>query len=456
MQNFNSSNFNNYGYDLFGRVEDDENSPYAPKHPVFASGYLQDKFESDDLIINAGLRFDYIDMDSWALVDPTNPKYDEETKIISKESLKEGSSYQYVSPRLGFSFPVTDQTVFHMQYGKFVQAPSLDLSYRGMHQATSQLIGGFAFTNPIAYDLEPVRTTQYEIGFTQQFTDFAAVDVTAFYKDINGLPVYAFQDVVPGASVAQYAVYTNQDFATTKGIEVNLRTRRVERVRAEINYTYTDAKGTNSFATSGFGSVQVNNNVPTVIIPLEYDQRHRGSIVLDYRFGKDDGGPILEQLGFNVLFTFNSGHPFTFAQMPAGLGQQSPDLGFVIGDDTRQRVPAGPINSSTTPWVYNIDLRIDKTFSVFEVDFNLYLYIENLLNTKNVINVYDHTGNGYDDGFLSSPSAEGVIAGSRFTERFVDLYEAINLENRQHYLRQKGYDIFGQPRQLRLGVLINL
>ncbi|HSH24059.1 MAG TPA: hypothetical protein VLA13_00775, partial [Massilibacterium sp.] len=119
------------------------------------------------------------------------------------------------------------------------------------------------------------------------------------------------------------------------------------------------------------------------------------------------------------------------------------------------RVPAGPINSSTTPWVYNIDLRIDKTFSLFDVDFNVYLYVENLLNTKNVINVYDHTGNGYDDGFLSSPSAEGVIAGSRFTERFVDLYDAINLENRQHYLRQKGYDIFGQPRQLRLGVLID-
>jgi len=455
LQNFNSSNFNNYGYDLFGRVVDDESSPYAPKHPVFASAYVQDKFESDDLIINAGFRFDYIDMDSWALIDPSNPKYDEETKLISKESLTDGRTFQYISPRLGFSFPVTDQTVFHMQYGKFVQAPSLDLSYRGMHQATSQLIGGFAFVNPIAYDLEPVRTTQYEIGITQQFTEFAAVDITAFYKDIKGLPVYAFQEVIAGASVAQYAVYTNQDFATTKGVEVNLKTRRVERVRAEVNYTYTDAKGTNSFAQSGFGSVQVNNNVPTVIVPLDYDQRHRGSIVLDYRFGKDEGGPILEQLGLNVLFTFNSGHPFTFAQMPAGLGQQSPDLGFVIGNDTRQRVPAGPINSTTTPWVYNIDLRIDKSFSAFDVNFNVYLYVENLLNTRNVINVYDHTGNGYDDGFLNSPAAEGVISGARFTERFVDLYNAINLENRQHYLRQKGYDIFDSPRQLRFGVLID-
>lgn len=455
LQDQSFSNFNNFGYDLFGNTVDDATSPYAPKHPVFASGYLQDKFESDDLIINAGLRFDYIDMDSWALTNPSNPTYDENTKTLSDASLTEGSTYQYISPRLGFSFPVTDRTVFHMQYGKFVQAPSLDLSYRGIHQAAAQLIGGFAYGDPIAYDLEPVRTTQYEIGFTQQFADFASLDLTAFYKDIKGQPVYAFQEVQAGAAVGRYAIYSNQDFATTAGLELSIKTRRVERVRTEINYTYTDARGTNSFAASGFGSVQVNNNVPTVIVPLDYDQAHRGSIVLDYRFGEDDGGPILSRLGMNVLFTFNSGHPYTLAQIPNGLGQQSADLGFVVGTDTRQRVPDGPVNSATTPWVYNIDLRIDKSFSIFDLDVNVYLYVQNLLNTKNVINVYDHTGNGYDDGFLSSSTGEGLVQQSRFSERFADLYQAINLENRQHYLRQKGNDIFGEPRQLRLGVLLN-
>ena len=99
----------------------------------------------------------------------------------------------------------------------------------------------------MAYDPQPIRTTQYEIGFTQQFTDFAALDVTAFYKDIKGQIQYTEMQTEAGAAKAQYPTFINQDFATTKGLEISLKVRRVERVRAEINYTYSDAKGTNSF-----------------------------------------------------------------------------------------------------------------------------------------------------------------------------------------------------------------
>jgi hypothetical protein len=449
LQNTQYAAFNNFGYDLFGN--ETEEGLYAPKHPIFASGYLQDKFETEDIIINAGLRFDYINMDSWSFVDPTNPQYNETTHfpILSEEEI----TYSFVSPRLGFSFPVTDQTVFHMQYGKFVQSPSLDVAYRGAHQSAQQLIGGFAFLNPIAYNPEPIRTTQYEIGFSQQFADFAAFDVTAFYKDINGQLVYAFQPVQAGREISQYPVYQNQDFATTKGLELSLKIRRVERVRAEINYTYSDSRGTNSFAASAFGSVQVNNNVPTVIIPLDYDQTHRGSVSLDYRFMKDDGGPILENLGVNLLLTFNSGHPYTLAQ-PTSLGQSSAWTGGAIAGDTRQRRPAEPMNSSSTPWVYNLDLRIDKTVPIVNMNFNFYIYVQNLLNTKNVVNVYDQTGNGYDDSFLSSGDASNIIAGERYTERFADLYSTLNLANRQHFLDAKGFDVFSSPRQIRAGVLV--
>lgn len=451
LQEFNWESFTNYGYDLFGNEIDA--GDYGPRHPVFASAYLQDKFETGDLIINAGLRFDYMDMDSWSFEDPTDPEFDETTHIPVLSDKK--TTHTFITPRLGFAFPVTDRTVFHMQYGKFVQSPSLDVAYTGVHDAASQLIGGSAFLNPIAYDPEPIRTTQYEIGFSQQFTDFAAFDITAFYKDIKGQLVYAFQPTVPGGQVSSYPVYENQDFATTKGLEFSLKIRRIKRIRAELNYTFSDSRGTNSFVASSFGSVQVNNNVPTIIIPLDYDQNHRGSLSLDYRFEKDDGGPILERLGFNLLFTFNSGHPFTIAA-PTGLGQSQAWTGGVIGSDTRQRRPAAPMNSTTTPWVNKLDLRIDKTVPIFDVDFNFYVYVQNLFNTRNVLNVYDQTGNGFDDAFLTSGEAQNIIAGSRFTQRFADLYNIINLENRQSFQSLKGFDVFGLPRQIRFGVLVLL
>lgn len=453
MASTNFRDFNNYGYDLFGNESDVY--PYKAKHPVFASGYLQDRIELSDLIINAGLRWDYINMDSYKFADPSNPYYDNNTKIIPADSLLSGDTYSYVSPRLGFSFPVTDRTVFHMQYGKFVQAPALTDVYAGMASMVSDLKPAFAILTPTAYNPQPVRTTQYEIGFTQQFTDFAAFDITAFYKDIRGQLQYYFYPTAAGALVAKnYATLINQDFASNKGIELSLKIRRTNRIRAEVNYTYTDSKGTNSFATSGFGSVQVNNNVPTIITPLAYDQTHRGSLMLDYRFGKDDGGPILSQLGLNLLFTFNSGHPYTLAQF-VGLGQNSAWTGGIIGTDTRERRPNGAINSATTPWNYELDLRLDKTVSISNLDLNIYVYVMNVLNTKNVINVYDKTGNAYDDGFLASPDAATIIAKPRYTERFADLYNALNLGDREAALTLKGFDMFGTPRQIRVGALIN-
>ena len=222
------SNFNNYGYDVFGNETDEGSGDFAPKNPVFASAYLMDRYEINDRVINAGLRYDYIDMDTWAWVDPKLPIVDQYYHTIPDSVIKDSDVFSYLSPRLGFAFPVTDQTVFHMQFGKFVQAPSLDQTYRGEYVGVQQVLGGNLFTNPIACNPSPIRTTQYEIGFSHQFTDFPAFDITAFYKDIKGQLQYAVVSTLPGAIRAKYNVFENQDFATTKGLELSLQLRRVK------------------------------------------------------------------------------------------------------------------------------------------------------------------------------------------------------------------------------------
>ena len=451
------ANFNNYGFDVFGNETSNNDGVFAPKHPTFLSGYVTDRFEISDLIINAGLRYDYIDMDSWAWEDPLNPGIDRVNHTIPDTSYRKGDTFSYLSPRLGFAFPVTDKTVFHLQFGKFVQSPSLDVAYRGVYISAQQIQGANLFTNPIAYNPSPIRTTQYEIGLSHQFTDFAALDITLFYKDIKGQLQYTVVNTAPGAIRSKYNVFSNQDFATTKGLELSFKMRRIERFSAGINYTYSSAQGTNSLSGSGIGSVEVNGNVPTVLIPLDYNQTHRGSFIVDFRFDKGDGGPILEQFGINLLLTFNSGHPFTYSTW-AGLGQSSAWTGGLtpIGSgDTRGRRPYGPINSSTTPWVYNFDLRVDKTVNIYDFDFNIYVQVYNLLNTKNAINVYDKTGNANDDGFLNTPDAKTLIANPRYTERFADLYRAISLDNRAAAYNVYGFDVFGPPRQLVAGISVN-
>ena len=60
--------------------------------------------------------------------------------------------------------------------------------------------GGQNFINaPTAFDLEPMHTTQYEIGFEQQFTDRASFDITGFYRDVKGQIQLRNQAVSPFA-----------------------------------------------------------------------------------------------------------------------------------------------------------------------------------------------------------------------------------------------------------------
>ncbi len=446
------TSLNNYGYNEFGQAID--SGPDQAKHPNFTGIYVEDKVEFQDLIINAGLRYDRMDMDTWDLANPLQPSVDEVQYTVL--NLVKTPTFEYISPRLGFSFPVTDRTVFHLQYGKFVQSPGLDEAYRGLAAAAQQIIGGFYFTNPIGYALQPTRTTQYEIGFSQQFTDFASFDMTGFYKDIKGQVQYDQLRTTSGWVPSSYSVYSNGDFATTKGLELRLNLRRVDRAQATINYTLSDARGTNSFPTSAGGALQTGGTAnpslirPTIISPLDFDQTHRGSINFDYRFDRNDGGPILERLGVNLLFTFNSGHRFTLAS-PVGLGQQDAASGGILNNtDSRNRLPVEPINASTTPWNFNLDMRIDKTVTFAGLDLNIYAYVQNVFNTQNVINVYYATGNAYSDGFLENPNNQSVI--SNLGSRFVDLYRVVNLLDRRSNLDYNGFDLFGTPRQIRFGI----
>ncbi|GJQ62654.1 MAG: hypothetical protein SCALA702_17070 [Melioribacteraceae bacterium] len=445
---------NNYGYDLFGE-KTDEDGLTAPKKPVFLSGYVQDKIEWRDLIVNVGLRYDYIDIDNQMYLDPSRPELaiNPNSGEIDEAGLTDVPTFSALSPRLGFSFAVTDQTVFHAQYGKFVQQTRLRDAYQGVYSTAYNLRGGFQITAPVGFNIRPTRTTQYEVGFTQQVGDFASFDITGFYKDIQDQVVFDQQDVAQGSPYGAYNVLTNGDFATTKGLELSFNMRRVERFQANANVSFQDAQGTGSFPNSNRGIVGapldgVTIFRPQYISPLEYNRSFSGSVNLDYRFGENDGPSFLEEFGVSALLTFASGHPFT-----AGKG------GADLEGDARDRQPLEPLNSSRTPATFQIDLRIDKSFNIMDViDANVYLYVINLFDTKNIENVFLRTGSTYDDGYLSDPSLGGKLIET-YGPQYEAMYKAINID----YYEQWQYAVtgapyttspyfYGPPRQIRLGV----
>jgi outer membrane receptor protein involved in Fe transport len=430
---------NNYGYDVNGNPT--ESGLEAPRHPIFAAYYIQDKIEYSDLVINAGLRLDYIDIDGKEFENPNSVVFDSQDQI-NPEYLKDTKPVTQVSPRLGFSFPVTDRTVFHAQYGKFIQQSRLRDVYQGYNVIADNIKGGFAIQNPVGFGLRPERTTQYEIGFKQQLGESFAFDVTGFYKDIKDQiqirPIYAAE----GARHNQYYAFVNNDFSTVKGVELKFDLRRTERIAATIDYTFSDALGTGSNPSSSFRQIWQSPTAtpfyPQQIAPLDFNQAHTGFLNIDYRFTENDGPSVLgsqifSNMGANFLFSFKSGFNYT----------RWDDESF-----GNRRFPTEALNTSTTPWTYQVDFRIDKTFKIGPLEPNIYLWVINLLNTQNVLSVFNVSGDPYDDGYLTSreglQQVENIrrFYGDEKAEQFSSLYTALNYD----------FNNFGPPRQIRLGI----
>lgn len=400
----------------------------GPRRPVVGGIYVQDKVELRDLIMNIGLRYDYISPNNYYFRDPQKiildslgliaenvymdedgeytsyaPTYALDGSAVDLEGVSQLSkrkAYNQVSPRLGLAFPVTDQTVFHAQYGKYVQQPQLNRMFISYVRFASNLgQGNFTISgNP---ELEPVQTTSYEIGFKQQLGVNSSVDVTVYYKQLTG---YVQVRNVLNASPVVYATYVNGDYGSIKGLSFSYNMRRTGYVRAFLNYTLQYAGGTGSTGTGQYKIAWQSGNYPTFVSPLDFDQRHTGSFNLDFRTTQRD---IIKDAGANFLFSFGSGRRYTPVEVTSYV--------FPKISDT----PVAALNSGIMPWVYQLDMKLDKNFKVGPMKANVYFWVQNLTDHKNVRNVHDGTGEADYDGWFSTASG---AAWADDPDNNVDLY----------------------------------
>ena len=437
------------GYDPLGR---DWNASSAqaneydkPREPWNMAFYVNDKFEAGDLIVNVGLRYEAINQANKDLKNYDNPPLDKNATIVAPDhpeyGFKDMPTQSYLLPRIGLGFPISDRSTFRLNYGKYVQMAPMSQLYRSRGSGRS------------SWGLTPVRETKFEVGFGTLIGDVASVDLTVFTRnpqDQIGEDEYR-PDSSPGMNYFQmrnHGIWVNSDFANVTGVEVDFKTARVNNFQLFANYVFQDTRGLNSYpglGTSGWGK-------PTSIGPTRYDQRHQASAILDFRTGRT-GNLLTSNFGANLVASFNSGHPYTLSD--GSMGQRDAGEGALLSDnDPRNRAPMEPINSSVTPSFFNLDLSVDKTFRIGPTNIKVYATIENVLNTQHIINVYNRTGDAYDDGFLSDPALSSLIIEGRGPE-YVEMYRKINLANRNHWLNDHGFDMFGIPREIKIGTQVS-
>ncbi len=391
----------------------------GPREPLIGGVYFQDKIELDDLVMNIGLRYDHINPRNFTLRDPSNvildslgsiaeTVYADEDGIYNSYTptddldgnpvdhtgimqLNEREAFNLISPRLGFAFPVTDRTVFHAQYGKYVQQPQLNRLFLSYLRFAANLSQGNYTTsgNP---ELDPVRTTSYEIGFKQQLSNNSSIDLTVFYKQMTD---YVQIRNVDEAKPVVYARYVNGDYGSVKGLSASFQLRRTGYIQAFVNYTLQYAGGTGSTGTGQYKIAWQDGNYPTFVSPLDFDQRHTGSVNVDFRTTEKDR---LSEAGLNLLLTFGSGRRYTPMEINSAV--------FPGTSDT----PIASLNSGTMPWVFQLDTRLDKNWYVGPFKLNTYLWVKNALDRVNVRDVHDGTGQADYDGWFNTPPGEAWAA----------------------------------------------
>ncbi len=465
-----------FGYDLYGNETDERTFYYTDvpgveardtmyvdgaKKPTEFGFFLQDKLELDDVIINAGVRVDMLNPDEETLVSIDSIGQYGQSKYIRPESWKDLGTFTEIQPRLGVSFPLTDNTNVYGYYGRFSQLVDLNSTYYTAYNYRTQIaVGGNYYSNPVGFGLEPVRTTQYEIGFKRSFGNLAALKVTGFYKNQKGLAQSDRVTDPKGDLAGAYNYVRNGDFATTRGLEFDFQMKRMNGFQARANYTLSQAEGTGSSRSGYISAVDRGSEVPQMINPLDFNQNHVGSVSLDYELESDNN--LADGLDVNLLFSFSSGHAYTYVFRPVGGQVSAFDAGVDYMSDTRSREALEAINASTTPWNYNLDLRVDKDFKFGGYGLTVFARVRNLLDVRNVLNVYQATGSADDDGFISDGVYSAAFVdlwgedadGDGVTD-YEEMYRAINIDNDESYRVYTDEYLVSSPRQAFIGIEVN-
>jgi hypothetical protein len=337
-------------------------------------------------------------------------------RTLSVKAFKDYVPQFNVMPRLSFSFPISEDALFFAHYDILTQRPERNGTLPSDYYYLQGSINDRnEINNP---DLKPQKKIDYEVGFEQRLTKSSGLTISAFYSEMRDQISYRKYF---GAYPSDYVTFGNLDFGTVKGFTLEYELRRTRNFMLNASYTLQYAKGTGSSATSGFNLVSQGQPNLRTPIPLDYDSRHAFKLNLDYRL-KNNEGPVLfgnkifQNMGINVMFQGNSGTPYS---------RQANITNFIsaIG----RPVLEGSMNGSRLPGNFRVGLKIDKDFNLkskegsdpFIKTLNVYFRVQNLLDTKNVLNVYRYTGSPDDDGYLDFYRQD---AGDAIDQNRIDIY----------------------------------
>ena len=363
---------NQYELDIFdfvneGNDEDDFFLNESYKKPYTASAYIQDKIEYSSIIVNAGIRTDFLDVRGEAFKNIKNPD----------EGINETKAEFKVSPRLGLAYPVSEKTVLHFSYGHFFQFPNFQNIYKNLQFLNTDVLYEASLALVANSAVKSQKTTSYEFGISQQVGENLALKLAVYSKDIHDLLGTIFVQ-----TNYRYAIFTNNDFARIQGIDISLEKRISNYWGAKFDYTYSVARGNEATATEEAYNIYEGRPLSIKEFYLDFDRRHdfsmNFSLFLPKNFGPEFAGDYpFSNLNLSLLAEFSSGLPYT-----------------PVSDEYEYFEK----NSARMPWTKSVDIRLEKRFSMTSFELGIFVEATNIFDWLNPLIVQPRTGQVWDDG----------------------------------------------------------
>lgn len=343
--------------------------------PVEGAVYVEDLMEFEGLKFRAGLRSDFV-IHPNKVVDEFRDRVerDEPGAIVAERSKMK------LSPRLGISHPITEQSKLYFNYGHFYQAPKFTYFYQS---ATANFEANSVIGNP---NLEYEKTIEYELGVETQISDYVTLDVSGYYKDQYDM-ISTIDDKWKNIDLDRYA---NIDYGRTRGFELSIDKQSVNHYALTFNYTFSFAYGKASDQHAAQEARLLNTPYNFDEHPLDWDETHSVNAFLTLNYGRGEyprlfGLVMPDDWQATLQWEFGSGLPYKPSIYTTGID----DANLILDNSARQ------------PWHERTTLKFEKYYTLNSkklkrdergIQLIFGLTVRNLFNKLNVQTVHAQTG----------------------------------------------------------------
>ncbi len=345
---------------------------YYEAEPIYTVVYIQDRMEYEGMIANLGLRAEAYNNNIDMPVDEYDPFYPGTgANAVGNPVMKKSKTRTAISPRFGFSFPVSERTAFRLQYGHFYAMPNFRHT---LSKSTYQ--GWIMYGNP---NLSFRKTISYEFGIQHSLWGTHKIDIVAYYNDrtrqtTNIRRHFDTGSIGRSATDPYAATYVNTAFGATKGVEIEFEKRTSGKWRYRFKYTLSRT----SDGVYGSSEIWAPDDPNRPYSMSKYIQRandnisgsdktHALSAIVSYAHNAQEGFEIagihpFQNLNVSMTYSARSGIPYTLAE--------SYDQFISL------------VNNRRYPIEYATNLSLTKTFKFSGYHFSLSCRIQNIFDNK--------------------------------------------------------------------------